>query len=230
MYNEDELLPLSGLQHLTYCERRFALVHLEQLWEENVFTAEGRAMHERVHSASIESRPGVLIRRTLPLRSFRLGVSGQADVVELITAPDERSGIRLAGRSGHWQPIPIEYKRHKGRGGSEAYGVQLCAQALCLEEMLGVPVPRGALFDGTTRRRNEIAFTQELRATVESAAARMHEIFTRRITPAPVFCAQCAKCSMNEVCQPKVLTRWTSVDGYLEQRMSPSASPGAELP
>src|ERR1700761_5926076 len=109
MYSEEELLPLSGLQHLTYCERRFALVHIEGIWAENVFTAEGRVLHERAHSSEIESRPGTLVRRTLPLRSFRLGLSGQADIVEFTATPDSVRGVRLTGRSGYWRPFPIEY-------------------------------------------------------------------------------------------------------------------------
>ena len=125
MYGEDDLLPLSGLQHLTFCERRWALVQVEGLWEENRFTAEGRVLHERAHSSEIESRPGVLIRRTLPLRSFRLGISGQADIVEFESTSDARAGIRLPDRRGFWRPFPIEYKRNKDRSGSRAYSVQL---------------------------------------------------------------------------------------------------------
>jgi CRISPR-associated exonuclease Cas4 len=222
MYDEDELLPLSGLQHVTFCERRFALVHIERQWEENSFTAEGRVLHERAHSAVVESRPGVLIRRTLPLRSFRLGISGQADIVEFTPVPDATLGVRLDKRSGYWQPFPIEYKRRKDGGGSEAYRVQLCAQALCLEEMLGVPVTGGAVFDGTSRRRSGVEFTFELRRTVEMAAGRMHEIFQKRITPDPIFEARCGKCSLQEVCQPQALTRWVSVEQYVSLALKES--------
>jgi CRISPR-associated exonuclease Cas4 len=220
MFDEDDLLPLSGLQHVTFCERRFALVHIEQIWEENSFTAEGRVLHQRAHSSTIESRPGVLIRRTLPLRSFRLGLSGQADIVEFTPAADSRAGVRLDGRGGYWQPFPIEYKRRKDSSGSEAYRVQLCAQALCLEEMLGVAVPGGAVYDGTTKRRSAVEFTQELRRTVEAAAARMQELFRMRITPQPVFGPGCGKCSLQGVCQPRALTRWESVDVYLERALA----------
>jgi CRISPR-associated exonuclease Cas4 len=224
MYGEDDLLPLSGLQHLTFCERRWALVQLEGLWEENRFTAEGRLLHERAHSSEIESRPGVLIRRTLPLRSFRLGISGQADIVEFESTPHASQGIRLAKRSGYWHPFPIEYKRHKDRGGSQAFSVQLCAQAICLEEMLAVSVPGGAVYDGTTRRRSPVEFTAELRQTVERAASRMHELYQLRLTPPPVYTKLCEKCSMLEVCQPKALTAWSSVGRYLSGALKMSES------
>jgi CRISPR-associated exonuclease Cas4 len=220
MYGEDDLLPLSGLQHLTFCERRWALVQVEGLWEENRFTAEGRVLHERAHSSEIESRPGVLIRRTLPLRSFRLGISGQADIVQFESTSDARAGIRLPDRRGFWRPFPIEYKRNKDRSGSRAYSVQLCAQAICLEEMLGVAVPGGAVYDGTTRRRSPVEFTAELRQTVERGAARMHELYRLRLTPPPVYTKLCEKCSMLEVCQPKALTTWSSVDRYLASALA----------
>jgi CRISPR-associated exonuclease Cas4 len=206
MYEEDDLLPLSGLQHLMFCERRWALVQIEGVWEENRYTAEGRVLHERAHSSEIESRPGVLIRRTLPLRSFRLGITGQADIVEFEPATGNQTGIRIEGKKGWWKPFPIEYKRHKDRGGSQAYRVQLCAQAMCLEEMLGVDIAGGAVYDGSSRRRSPVEFTPELRETVARGAERMHELFRLGQTPLPVYTPLCEKCSLNEVCQPKGLT------------------------
>lgn len=140
LYAEDELLPLSGLAHLAACERRWALIHLEQQWAENRFTAEGTQLHERAHSAKIENRPGAVIQRTLALRSFRLGLSGQSDVVEFMPSEAEHA-VTLPGKRGKWQAFPIEYKRGKDKAGSIAYRLQLCAQALCLEEMLGTVVP-----------------------------------------------------------------------------------------
>jgi len=215
-------LPLSGLQHLNFCERRWALVQIENLWEENRFTAEGRLLHERAHSSEIESRPGILIRRTLPLRSFRLGISGQADIVEFEPVSDARTGVRVPDRGGYWKPFPIDYKRRKERDGSIAYTIQLCAQAICLEEMLGVAVPRGAIFDGTTRRRTAVDFTEALRQTVERGCARMHQLNGLRVTPAPVYTKRCDKCSLREVCQPQALTRWPSVSRYLKNAIQKS--------
>ncbi|HXS94797.1 MAG TPA: CRISPR-associated protein Cas4 [Candidatus Limnocylindrales bacterium] len=228
MYGEDDLLPLSGLQHFTYCERRWALIHLESQWEENSFTAEGRVLHERVHSAEVESRPSVLTRRTLPLRSYRLGLAGQADIVEFLPVNEAALGVRLEERRGFWQPQPVEYKRRKGRAGATAYAVQLCAQGLCLEEMLGVPVPQGMIYDGTTRRRTAVALTRELRATVETAAMRMHELFRTRKTPAPEFRPACEKCSLREVCQPEALHERHSVDQYLRRALAANRTEGDE--
>src|SRR5690349_977966 len=113
MFTEEELLPLSGLQHMAFCERRWALVHIECVWEENRFTAEGNVLHAKAHSAEIESRPGVLVRRTVPIHSFRLGLSGQADIVEFQPVDAAELGVALAGRRGLWRPYPIEYKRRK---------------------------------------------------------------------------------------------------------------------
>jgi CRISPR-associated exonuclease Cas4 len=212
-YAESDLLPISGLQHFAFCERRWALVQIESIWSDNQFTAEGNALHERAHSGEIESRPGALIRRTLLIHSLRLGLNGQADIVEF---QPSTSGIRLDGRRGLWTPFPIEYKRSRDRTGSKAYHVQLCAQALCLEEMLGCDVAVGAIYDGTARRRQPVEFTLELRARTEMLAARMHLLFDRRSTPPPVLTKACKSCSLVEDCYPKSLSRPGSVAEYLK--------------
>jgi CRISPR-associated exonuclease Cas4 len=186
MYSEDELLPISGLQHLVFCERQWALIHLEQQWEENRLTAEGRLMHDAAHQAGCESRPGVTVCRGLALRSLRLGLSGQADVVEF--------------RSG--QPFPVEYKRGKPKSDISDC-VQLCAQALCLEEMLGLAIPEGALFYGTTRRRLDVRFDDSLREQVERLALRMHELYDKKETPEANYEPKCHNCSLFDVCLPE---------------------------
>jgi len=205
MYNEEDLLPLSGLQHLAFCQRRWALVQLEQQWEENLFTAEGKLLHEKAHSAEIESRPEVLVRRTLPLRSFRLGLSGQADIVEFLPCEAAEPGVPMPRRKGLWKPYPVEYKRTRDRHGSSAYRIQLCAQALCLEEMLQVPVPVGAVFDGKAKRREVVIFDEPLRHEVEQYAALMHEILLSGKTPRAVYTKKCESCSINPVCLPSVV-------------------------
>jgi CRISPR-associated exonuclease Cas4 len=205
MYTEDELLPLSGLQHLAFCERRWALIHLEGQWEENVFTAEGALLHEKAHSAAIESRPGVLVCRTLPLARYRLGLSGQADIVEFLPCDSGRPGIAFPRRKGSWRPFPVEYKRSRDKAGSEAYRIQVCALALCLEEMLAVEVPAEAVFDGKAKRRMEVVIYGELRGQVERLAARMHEIERSRRTPAAVYANKCGSCSMKPVCLPAAI-------------------------
>ncbi len=215
MFNEDELLPLSGLQHFTFCERRWALVHIEQIWEENRFTSEGELLHERAHSGEVESRPGVLFRRTLPVHSFRLGLSGQVDVVEFQPVTDAQLGVVIEGKKGFWRPHPIEYKRRRAMAGASAYAVQLCAQALCMEEMLGCSVDQGAIYDGAAKRRQIVEFTSALRTEVESAAERMHEMFSAGRTPPPVFTKACAKCSLVERCQPASVAKARPVERYL---------------
>jgi CRISPR-associated exonuclease Cas4 len=205
MYPEEDLLPLSGLQHLAFCERRWALVHLEQQWEENLFTAEGKLLHEKAHSAEIESRPDALVRRTLPLRSFRLGISGQADIVEFLPCDTSEQGVPMPRRKGSWKPYPVEYKRTRDKHGSVAYRIQLCAQALCLEEMLRVPVPAGAVFDGKAKRREVVIFDEPLRQNVEQLAVLMHRILKSGHTPRAVYAKKCEGCSMKEVCLPEAV-------------------------
>jgi CRISPR-associated exonuclease Cas4 len=218
MYMEDDLLPLSGLQHLSFCERRWALVHIEAIWEENRFTAEGKLLHERAHSGDVESRPGVLVRRTLPIRSFRLGISGQTDVVEFHPSTAEQSGITVSGHKGIWCPYPVEYKRSRDKAGSTAYSVQLCAQALCLEEMLHVEVREGAVYDGNARRREVVQFSASLRQQVEQLAERMHELRTTGTTPTARYEKKCDKCSLYSACLPKT-TGASSARNYLRRAL-----------
>ena len=237
MYSEEDLLPLSGLQHLAFCERRWALVHLEQQWEENLFTAEGKLLHEKAHSAEIESRPEVLVRRTLPLRSFRLGLSGQADIVEFLPCEAAEPGVPMPRRKGLWKPYPVEYKRTRDKHGSVAYRIQLCAQALCLEEMLQVPVPAGAVFDGKAKRREMVIFDEPLRQEVEHYAALMHQILQSQKTPPSVYGKKCESCSMKPVCLPMIvesaiassyLTR--AIDANLRQSSSGQATQDEDKP
>jgi CRISPR-associated exonuclease Cas4 len=231
MYLEEDLLPLSGLQHLAFCERRWALIHLEQQWQENLFTAEGKLLHEKAHSAEIESRPEVLVRRTLPLRSFRLGISGQADIVEFLPCEAAEQGVSMPRRKGLWRPYPVEYKRTRDQHGSSAYRLQLCAQALCLEEMLQVPIPAGAVFDGKAKRREVVIFDQPLRDEVEHLSALMHATLLSGKTPRAIYAKKCEGCSMNPICLPKAvesanasryLTR--AIDANLRQSSSGEAA------
>lgn len=203
MYLEEDLLPLSGLQHMAFCERRWALVHLESLWAENRFTSEGKVLHERAHSGEIESRPGVLIRRALRIHSLRLGLSGQTDVVEFYPASAGETGVLLEGQSGLWRAYPIEYKRSRDKAGSLAYRIQLCAQAMCLEEMLKTEIPEGAVYDRSTRRRHVVSFDSEMRREVEGLASRMHELYTAKVTPRARYEKKCDSCSLYSLCLPK---------------------------
>lgn len=209
MYSEADLLPLSGLQHLAYCERQWALIHIEQQWAENRLTAEGRQMHERAHQQREEWREGVHVSRGLAVRSLRLGLSGIVDVVEFRQKP--------AGRA---QPFPIEYKHGRPKP-NRCDEVQLCAQALCLEEMLGVAVPRGAIFYGQPRRRMEVAFDSVLRAETDAMAARLHALYSARITPRADYSPEkCDRCSLLQVCLPQSVGKRRSVQAYLKRSLS----------
>lgn len=199
MYSEDELLPISALQHLLYCERQCALIHVECVWEENLFTAEGRILHDKVDSGENSVRAGRRIARSLPLRSLVLGLSGIADVVEF--GPD-KSDV-----------FPIEYKRGRSKA-ADWDRVQLCAQAMCLEEMMGVEIEEGALFYGKTRRRERVVFDQDLRAETSEAAERLHRLIETGQTPPAVYGEKCDACSLLHACMPR-LPRSKSISRYL---------------
>jgi len=220
VYVEDDLLPLSALEHLVFCERQCALIHIEQLWDENQATMEGRHLHERPHDAGTEARGVVRTSRGLMVRSLRLGLSGKADVVEFHQLPSgSADGVRLDGATGHWRPYPVEYKRGKLRH-QPSYEVQLCAQALCLEEMLGVAVPVGALFYGKSARRQVIAFDENLRRQTETAAARLHELFAQGETPVAIYVqAKCGECSLLSVCLPKAMVGWVGALKYVDHAL-----------
>jgi CRISPR-associated exonuclease Cas4 len=206
-YTEEDLIPLSALQHLVFCERQCALIHVEQLWDESRFTAEGRIMHERVHEGGEESRGNVRIERGVPLRSLKLGVIGKADVVEF-----------HHGEEGKWRPFPVEHKRGKPKP-DQCDKVQLCAQALCLEEMLGVEVSSGAVFYGRTRHRLDVEFDKTLRDETERVARQAHDLIKSGVTPKPVYTKKCKSCSLGEHCLPHVLQKERSVKRYLKQAL-----------
>jgi CRISPR-associated exonuclease Cas4 len=206
-HSEDDLIMISALQHLAFCERQCALIHIEQIWDENRATAEGRIMHERVHEQDHESRGSVRIEYGIPLRSLKLGLVGKADAVEF---------HRLSKDT--WQPFPVEYKRGKPK--PDHYDlIQLCAQAICLEEMLSVLVPGGAIFYGRTRRRLDVAFDEVLRKETEEAAKRAHELIASGITPPPVYEKRCERCSLIGECLPKASGKRDSVKRYLTRMM-----------
>ena len=186
MYSETQLLPISALQHLIFCERQCALIHVEQLWEENVLTVEGRQLHEKAHGGKPELRGETKITRGLWLKSHRLGLIGQADIVEIHSDQAVK---------------PIEYKRGKPKK-DDSDRVQLCAQAICLEEMLEISIETGALFYGTRQRRTNVVFDHELRSKTITMAQRLHEMIARRETPMARREKKCDKCSLLNLCMP----------------------------
>lgn len=225
MFSESDLLPLSALQHLAFCERQWGLIHLEQLWEENHLTAQGRVMHERADEPARESRGDVQIVRALKLRSLRLGLAGQADVVEFHHTAEDENACPLPHSEGRWRPFPVEYKRGRPKK-YRADEIQLCAQALCLEEMLSVRIDSGALFYGQTKRRTNVLMDAGLRALTESLATRMHQLFAARTTPIAEYSEnKCTNCSLIEVCKPRTLPKGRNVTEYLNHAVAELAAP-----
>ncbi|HOM69627.1 MAG TPA: CRISPR-associated protein Cas4 [Smithellaceae bacterium] len=206
-YSEDDLIQLSSLQHYAFCPRQCALIHVEQVWSENLLTAEGRIMHEHVHEEGDESRGDVRIERGVSLRSLQLGLIGKVDVIEYHRQAD-----------GTWQAFPVEYKRGKPKP-DDSDKVQLCAQAMCLEEMLNVHIPAGALFYGKTRRRLDVEFDEALRRETQGVAQKAHELIESGQTPKPVYAKRCESCSLIAACMPKTIQKKRSVDSYLKRML-----------
>lgn len=201
MYAEEEYLMLSGIQHFAFCRRQWALIHIEQQWAENYQTTSGELMHKKAHDeASFEKRGDLLIVRGLRIASHELGLSGQCDVVEFHKNPE---GISLFGYDGTWSPVPVEYKHGKPKE-NNADKLQLCAQAICLEEMLQTTIPEGYLFYGENRRRFHVDFTEELRKNVRETSEEMHELFRKGYTPKVKYFEQCKACSLVDLCMPKM--------------------------
>ena len=215
VYREEDFLQLSGLQHFKFCRRQWALIHIENQWAENYRTTDGAILHENAHDGTFtESRGDLLITRDMRIFSPTLGVSGSCDVLEFHRSG---SGVPLKDREGLWQPFPVEYKRGKPKEGTED-ALQLCGQAMCLEEMLCCEIPRGALYYGEPRRRTEVAFTPELRREVRSLLTEMHTLYSRGSTPKVRPAKSCNACSLKELCLPKLM-RSRSVADYLRRRM-----------
>lgn len=216
-YTDEDLLMLSGLHHFAFCKRRWALVHLENQWEDNVKTVEGSIMHEICHDTDFsESRGNLMIIRGLYLSSYKLGVTGQCDVVEFTLRNDEKGAV-LFGRKGTWDVCPVEYK--KGRPISWLTDIsQLCGQALCLEEMFACKIDYGYLYYGETRKRQKVIFTNELREQVKAMINEMHEYYRRGYTPKVKTTPKCKSCSLKELCLPK-LCRNLSVSNYYAKNL-----------
>ena len=214
MFAEADLLPLSGVQHTVFCERQAALIHVEQVWADNAFTIDGSHRHRGVHEEAPrrERRGDLLIVRGLALRSLELGLSGIADVVEFHRV--DSGGVVIPGARGSWRPYPVEYKRGR-RKRHRADEVQLCAQAICLEEMLGVPVAEGALFYGKEQRRMEVSFDAGLRELTLGAARRFRELVETGFTPPARKERKCDTCSLLELCMPEAMTRRRSARRFL---------------
>lgn len=214
-YKEDEYLMISGIQHFKFCRRQWALIHIEQQWEENVHTVVGELMHKKAHDPYLtEKRKEVLITRALPVSSRMLGISGECDVVEF---HEKDEGVKLQGHRGLYEIYPIEYKKGKPKESEEDI-LQLTAQVMCLEEMFSSDIQEGALFYGETRRREPVKITEELRNQVKDIVKEMHQYYERRYTPQVKYSKRCNSCSLKNICMPK-LGKTSSVKSYVAQAL-----------
>ncbi|MBP8594937.1 MAG: CRISPR-associated protein Cas4 [Ruminococcus sp.] len=212
MYTEDEYLMLSGIQHFVFCRRQWALIHIEQQWEENYRTADGRVMHRNVHDAGFhEKRGDLVISRAMAVSSQRLGISGECDAVEF---RKDSSGIEIFGLEDRYSVTPVEYKRGQPKE-DPCDEMQLAAQAMCLEEMLCCRIDTGFLYYGETRRRLKVEINEQLRQDTENALREMHELFRKRYTPKVKRSKACNACSLKNICLPVLCSQKSAKDHIL---------------
>lgn len=214
-YSEEDYLFISGIQHFKFCRRQWALIHVEQQWEENVHTVIGELMHKKAHDPYLtEKRKDTIIVRALSVVSKEMGITGECDVVEFRRCED---GVRLHGHRGLYSIYPVEYKKGKPKT-DEKDQLQLAAQAMCLEEMFSTKIKEGALFYGETKRREIIHITDELRLEVRDMFQEMHHYFSRHYTPKVKTSKSCSSCSLKEICLPK-LSKTVSVGTYVKRML-----------
>ena len=208
------MLMLSGIQHYRFCPRQWALIYLEQQWEENVLTMEGRILHQHVDDPFYRRKSGNCIcLRSVNIASHELGLYGLTDIVELYPAGENEEFISHPDYPGRWRPYPVEYKRGEPKD-LDADRFQLCGQAMCLEEMLCCDIPEGALYYGQTRRREIVRFSQEMRGQVRLFIQEMHEYARRGYTPRVKLTKACNACSLKDFCLPKMMKQ-RSAAAYL---------------
>ena len=214
-YKEEDFLLLSGIQHFVFCKRQWALIHIEQQWQENLRTIEGEILHDKTHDNSVKEKRGdLIVSRGMGIFSRTLGITGTCDVVELYKSPD---GVNIFGRDGTFRPVPVEYKRGKPKE-DDCDVLQLCAQAMCIEEMLLCDIPEAFLFYGETKRRLKIILDSGLRERVKTIVKEMHELYNKRYTPKTKPSKSCKACSLTEVCMPK-LCKSPSVFNYIKKNL-----------
>ena len=211
-YTEDDLRPISALQHIIFCERQCALIHVERLWVENRLTVEGQIMHQRVNTIGSENRGQVRVEYSMKIKSYQLGLIGVADVVEFYF--DENKSLKNDLKT--WNPFPVEYKLGKPKK-DNSDKVQLCAQAICLEEMYKTEILSGAIFYGKTRRRLDVEFDRSLRQETKDVAGKFHAMLMSGKTPKPKYLKKCDNCSFIELCKPKVFEKKRSVNDYINK-------------
>ncbi len=201
MYNEEDYLMLSGIQHFCFCRRQWALIHIEQQWDENYRTVDGAIMHENVHDSNFhEKRGSKIITRAMAVSSARLGINGECDAVEFVK---DSNGIDIFKLNGKYSIIPVEYKRGKPKE-DESDIMQLTAQAICLEEMLCCEIPFGYMYYGETRHRLKVTFDEEIRNKTENTIIEMHKLFDKKHTPKVKRTKACNACSLKNICLPVI--------------------------
>lgn len=215
-YSDDELLMISGIQHYHYCKRQWYLIHAEQQWSENLYTTKGNILHEKVDDPFVvETRKNMFVSRSLPLVSYNLGFYGVSDVVEFILSDN---GCYIKSKNNKYEVTPVEYKAGKPKS-DDCDKVQLCLQALCLEEMLDVNIEQGYLYYGKTRHREKVNFNRELRESVAELSNTMHSIIKAEITVFPEYGQKCDRCSLKNLCIPKIKTTYSSVNRYIKSKL-----------
>lgn len=211
-------VPLSALQHYLFCPKQCALIHNEQVWAENRFTAQGQVLHKKANEGPDESRPGIRILRALPVASEKYNLTGICDIVEARSSGKKFSIQQLRSLT------PLEYKRGKPKS-HRADEVQVCAQALCLEEMFQLKVERGAIFYGEKRRRTEVIIDKALRALTIDVIEKTQVLFKSGVTPQAEFIkTRCDNCSLLELCMPKRRDRRVSADNWFQESLAASES------
>lgn len=219
MYSEDEMLMLSGIQHFRFCQRQWALIHIEQQWNENRLTIEGQILHKHVDDPFYRQKCGDMITlRSVNIASHELGLYGISDAIELVPSQSLQDSILHPKYPGRWQPIVIEYKHGKPKK-DKSDEVQLAAQTMCLEEMYSININYGIFFYGELRHRVCIDITDELRDIVRQCAKSMHEIFNKGIIPKAEYVKHCEKCSLIDICMPKTATKCNTVNTYLNKNL-----------
>ncbi|MEL7624625.1 MAG: CRISPR-associated protein Cas4 [Clostridiales bacterium] len=212
--NEEEYLLISGIQHFIFCRRQWALIHIERLWEENFFTLDGQIKHEKIEDGAYETKNDKKILRSLPIVSHKLRIQGKCDVVELKPDPN---GFYFSKYEEKYNVYPIEYKRGKPKK-DESDKMQLLAEAMCLEEMLGVHIEEGACFYFETRRRESVVFTADMRERLVKMIEEMNQYYDRKYTPRVKKSAKCKSCSLKNLCLPE-LSEAGWVSKYMEKRI-----------
>lgn len=217
MYDDDNLLMLSGIQHFAFCQRQWALVHIEQQWHDNHLTIEGEWLHRHVDNPFEMGRHGDIVHlNAVSVVSYRLGLYGVADLLELHQADGASNTIRVLKYPGDWLVCPIEYKHGRPKE-NDCDEVQLCAQAMCLEEMYGIRIDQGALYYLQTRRRTTVPFSDNLRQAVMAYADAMHEVFEQGKVPEGKYLPRCKSCSMSDHCMADTMRHDATLSVYLEQ-------------